>query len=223
MSSDDYLFVYGTLRREAVRSVAGEVAYQQLMTDAVLVGSAEMRGLLYEVECYPAGIHLPESGSFVVGELYQVNHVAELFTVLDSYEACRDAVEEGYEFRRQRIPLKTSAGDEVLAWAYLYNCPVASLQLIESGDYLQFINAEEHQYFTMKPIGGGDFANSWFGKLLFWFVMFSIVAAAGLWFIGHADLLLYSASFESEGLLLHSSCILDVILLGAAYLCVRII
>jgi len=136
MNSDDYLFVYGTLRRGVLRSDAGERAFSQLETDASFIDPATMDGRLFEVDGYPAGCYQFAVGSHVIGDLYQVDAAAGLFAALDAYEESDSHFEEPREYQRQRVPVSLNDGSVVYAWVYLYSCSIDALLTIESGDYL---------------------------------------------------------------------------------------
>ncbi|MCF6325167.1 MAG: gamma-glutamylcyclotransferase [Gammaproteobacteria bacterium] len=136
MSSDDYLFVYGTLRGGVLRSDAGERAFSQLEADASFMGLATMDGRLFEVDGYPAGCYQFAVGSDVIGDLYQVDAAAALFVTLDAYEESDPHFEQPREYQRQRVPVSLSDGSVVYAWVYLYHRSIDALLMIESGDYL---------------------------------------------------------------------------------------
>ncbi|MBL1259279.1 MAG: gamma-glutamylcyclotransferase [Thiotrichaceae bacterium] len=136
MNSDDYLFVYGTLRRGAARTDAGERAFVQLEADASFRGLATMDGRLFEVDGYPGGCYQFAVGSQVRGDLYQIDAATGLFSALDAYEESDSHFEQPREYQRQRVPVALGDGSVVYAWAYLYHCSIDALLVIESGDYL---------------------------------------------------------------------------------------
>lgn len=72
------VFVYGTLRRGGVR------AMPELFPGSEFVGSASVRGRLYDFGEYP-GLLLGESGPPVAGEVYEVSE--EVLKQLDDIEA----------------------------------------------------------------------------------------------------------------------------------------
>jgi gamma-glutamylcyclotransferase (GGCT)/AIG2-like uncharacterized protein YtfP len=82
------VFVYGTLRRDGSRPMSGR------FPDSKFIADAEVSGSLYDLGAYP-GLLLNESGSLVIGEVYEVND--ELLNELDAFEAsssyCRKRVE----------------------------------------------------------------------------------------------------------------------------------
>jgi gamma-glutamylcyclotransferase (GGCT)/AIG2-like uncharacterized protein YtfP len=125
---NEFLFVYGTLRRPAGR-------HNLLLKHCRYYGSASLHGLLYEVNGYPGAIASAESGSCVVGELYRIIKGEPLFTLLDDYEECSDGFAKPHEYVRKKLRVTTAAGDTVLAWVYIYNLPVTGLRKILSGDY----------------------------------------------------------------------------------------
>src|SRR5436190_18383391 len=76
----EYLFVYGTLRT-GLRP--NEVA--PLLSAIKLVGSATVRGRLYDLGEYP-GVVLEEGCGLVIGELLEMSVSPTPLSALDSYE-----------------------------------------------------------------------------------------------------------------------------------------
>lgn len=115
------LFVYGSLRRNA------EEARHPLLADAVFLGPATVRGLLYSVDWYP-GLVLDGEG-VVHGELFELPlaRADAMLHGLDDYE--------GGGFRRRKVSVATDAGERLDAWTYAYIGPVHALPVIASGDY----------------------------------------------------------------------------------------
>lgn len=101
------LFVYGTLQR-------GGVEHYRLQ-GAQFAGTAVLRDFaLYELGWYP-GI-LKEEGERVSGEAYL--DVDPLFPDLDRFEG------EGSLYTRRIIKVEMDDGEELEAYAYIYNNPV---------------------------------------------------------------------------------------------------
>jgi gamma-glutamylcyclotransferase (GGCT)/AIG2-like uncharacterized protein YtfP len=199
MNNDDYLFVYGTLRRDVVRTDAGERAFVQLNTAASFVERASMDGRLFEVDGYPGGCYQFAVGSLVIGELYEVDDVAGLFAALDAYEECGSHVAEPHEYQRQRVPVALDSGSVVYAWVYLYNCSIDELPLIESGDYLLWQDEQEALLSWNKLDQTSRFSSHLFGRVLFWVVFLMIAALALFWFFGHTDFLSHIEQMEWYG------------------------
>jgi len=191
MNNDDYLFVYGTLRRNALRTDGGERAFVQLNAAASFVERASMDGRLFEVDGYPGGCYQFAVGSRVIGELYEVDDVAGLFAALDAYEECGSDVAEPHEYQRQRVPIALDSGSVVYAWVYLYNCSIDGLPLIESGDYLLWQDEQEAQLSNIKPDYFTQSLGGLFSKLLFWLIVVVVIVLAAFWFFGHTDFLVH--------------------------------
>ncbi len=196
MENDDYLFIYGTLRRGAQRTVAGEQAFAQLEADASFIDLATMDGRLFEVDGYPAGCYQFAVSSHVIGDLYQVDAVAGLFAALDVYEESDSHFEGPREYQRQRVPVSLSDGSVVHAWVYLYNCSIDALLMIESGDYLLWQKQNETMGVDIKLDQSSGFLEGLLGKLLFWLIVLLVTTMAGLWFFGHTEFLSHIKAME---------------------------
>ncbi len=94
--------MYGTLMR-------GCPAHR-LMRNCRFYGKARARNLaLYRVtDEFPGAV--PEMGSFVLGEIYEVSQ--DTLRLLDKYE--------GSQFCRYLIEVETDVGDSYTAWTYLW-------------------------------------------------------------------------------------------------------
>jgi len=185
MNNDDYLFVYGTLRRDAVRTDADERAFAQLEAGASFIERASMDGRLFEVDGYPGGCYQFAVGSLVIGELYQVDDVAGLFAALDAYEESDSNFAEPQEYQRQRVPIALDSGSVVYAWVYLYSCSIDELALIESGDYLLWQDEQEALLSNIKLDQFGGFSSRPFGRVLLWLAFLMVATLVVFWFFGH--------------------------------------
>lgn len=188
MSHKDYLFVYGTLRHLAVRTAAGEQAFNQLNQAASFIGAASVSGQLFEVGGYPGICYQSDADTHVVGDLYLVGDAATLFTALDAYEECAAQFSEPHEYHRQRVPVILGSDETVQAWVYHYNCSTDVLPVIASGDYLQWQQARKGAVSNVKSSTRHDFVRRMVGKLLFWLLVSVVIALAGIWYLGHVDL-----------------------------------
>ncbi len=131
--NDDYIFVYGTLRRDARHPL-----HRQLRLYGRRHSEASMQGRLYEVSGYPGAIESADPDHRVRGELYRIADGKRLFSVLDEYEECSGKFPEPREYRRQKVTVRTGEGDTFSAWAYIYCRPTKHLRRIRGGDYLRF-------------------------------------------------------------------------------------
>jgi gamma-glutamylcyclotransferase (GGCT)/AIG2-like uncharacterized protein YtfP len=129
-----HLFVYGTLRSDA-----GGSMHARLMHGVRRVGSASIRGRLYDAGRYPAAIASDDAAGRVTGELYAVDAASadRLLATLDAYEGIDEAHPALSLFRRTIVAAEREDGMRVPAWAYLYNQPVDSLPRVTSGDWLR--------------------------------------------------------------------------------------
>lgn len=129
----DYLFVYGTLRRTFDNAMA-----QWLSRHAGFFGTAFFRGILYEVDRYPAAVPCLDDPNRILGDLYRCNDPERVFAVLDDYEECSDRFPKPYEYRRLKSEILLPDDGSIMAWIYLYNFPVDRLERIRSGDYISY-------------------------------------------------------------------------------------
>lgn len=128
----EYLFVYGTLRREHGHPMA-----RRLAAGAERVGPGRFRGRLLDLGPYPAVVPDPLGHHWVLGDLYRLRDPQVLLPLLDRYEGCTDAGNPLNEYRRERTEVLGPGGEPREAWIYLYNRPTAGLTLIPGGDYLR--------------------------------------------------------------------------------------
>lgn len=120
--SKHLVFVYGTLRRGGLRSMP------ELFPAARFVADARVSGSLYDLGPHPF-LLLEESGSYVVGEVYEVD--GELLKRLDDIESSAD-----YLRRRTEVSLGDRAAT---CWTYTPD-PEAfpDRKLITSGDWIEY-------------------------------------------------------------------------------------
>src|SRR5437762_54840 len=92
------LFVYGSLR-SGFRSPV----YEYISRFFHFIGEAKVKGKLYDLGSYPAGIATHEE-SFIIGELYEVNEENEFpwaIGQLDDYEGVNVESDEEQLYRRE--------------------------------------------------------------------------------------------------------------------------
>lgn len=131
MEQGDFIFVYGTLRR----GQHADLHKQAHHFNVHYCGTDKINGKMYHLGAYP-GIKRLLNPLFnpnfptVLGEIFLVQDPS-IGAFLDAYEGyISDNPLQGL-YDRQK--LDTEKGKE--AWTYLYNPPVTSDQLIESGDW----------------------------------------------------------------------------------------
>jgi len=130
--TSDRLFVYGTLMRGFNHPMA-----RLLSANADFLGEASCRGRLYRVKHYPGLVLSDDPSDIVFGELYRLRARDDLLREFDMYEACGEGFPEPTQYIRQTLEVAVADGSSGEAWTYLYNWPVARLQRIMSGRFLE--------------------------------------------------------------------------------------
>jgi gamma-glutamylcyclotransferase (GGCT)/AIG2-like uncharacterized protein YtfP len=128
------LFVYGSLRRGF-----HSPAYEYISRFFSLVGEGRVRGKLYDMGSYPAGIPTSDD-SVIVGELYRINHLNEFgwaIGQLDDYEGVTHDFDEIQLYRRELTEVQIN-NKLTRAWIYWYNGDVQGKPLIASGDLIAY-------------------------------------------------------------------------------------
>lgn len=130
---DNYLFVYGTLRRNTNSEM-----YHLLARSADFVDEATFQGRLYKVDYYPGVTPSSNPLDIVHGEVFRLREPATALAQLDRYEECGPGFPEPTEFIRRKIDVSLQRGKTISAWVYIYNRPTDKLRFIKSGDWFQF-------------------------------------------------------------------------------------
>ncbi len=127
-----YLFVYGTLRKDA-----GCEMYYLLASNAVFVGEATVRGTLYSLGDYPGLVPNRHAPDVVKGELYLIGSGAlrSTLAILDIYEGLGPNQPWPHQYRRMLVTATADDGCELEAWAYVVDRPLEGLRRINSGDF----------------------------------------------------------------------------------------
>jgi gamma-glutamylcyclotransferase (GGCT)/AIG2-like uncharacterized protein YtfP len=128
--SPDYLFVYGTLRRDSDSEM-----YHLLARYGQFAGDATYRGKLYMVDYYPGLVHSDNPRDVVYGDVYKLSCPDIVLSHLDDYEECGPKFSEPTEYVRRKQYVKLKSGEVISAWVYILDRPTDRLQLIESGDF----------------------------------------------------------------------------------------
>lgn len=126
----EYLFVYGTLRRDSNNDM-----YRLLARHARFLSDGWFNGKLYNVTYYPCAIpsEIPEDK--VYGEIYELLDPEYILPSLDDYEECSEKFPDPKEYRREMRQISLVNGDVIGAWVYIYNLDVGNLHPIKSGDF----------------------------------------------------------------------------------------
>ena len=130
--TSDLLFVYGTLMRGFDHPMA-----KLLSANADFLGAAQCRGRLYLIKHYPGLVTSADPTEIVHGELFRLRAPDILLREFDMYEACGEGFAPPTEYVREVLPVMLADGSVSEAWTYLYNWPVAHLQRIASGRFLE--------------------------------------------------------------------------------------
>src|ERR1700748_2119725 len=102
MSRDQHLFVYGSLR-----SGFNHPAYAYISNHFELVGTAKVKGKLYDLGAYPAALPTTDE-FFIYGELYRLRETEEFawaIAQVDDYEGVTPEPGEMALYTRQRTPV----------------------------------------------------------------------------------------------------------------------
>ena len=133
------LFVYGSLR-SGFRSPA----YEYISRFFRLVGEAKVRGKLFDMGSYLAGVPTNDN-TFITGELYESVMNADFSWVigqLDDYEGANVEPDE-VQFYRRNITEVYINNKVTHAWIYWYNGDVSGKSLIASGDLIQYLQQKK--------------------------------------------------------------------------------
>lgn len=129
------LFVYGSLR-SGFRSPV----YEYISRFFKFIGEARVKGCLYDMGSYPAGVSTTDD-HFIVGELYQAKNEHEFSWAigqLDDYEGVSVEPDEIQLYRREVTEVFIN-GEVTRAWIYWYNGDVSGRPLIPSGDLMEYL------------------------------------------------------------------------------------
>ena len=123
----EYLFVYGTLKRDMHGSI-----HPYLAAHADYLGNAEFQGKLYQIAGYPGVVASDDVKDQVHGEVYVIRQRTLLFAILDRYEECSEEFSEPHEYCRRMQTVALNRGDKIIAWMYLYNRSTVGLHQLEA-------------------------------------------------------------------------------------------
>ncbi len=127
----EYLFVYGTLRKDSNTAI-----HQLLAQYADCIGTASYQGRLYQVAHYPGAVPSEKPDHQTKGEVYALLEPGQILPKLDEYEECGPDFAEPTEYIRKKKEVVLSSGQTLMAWIYIYNRSTDNLPEIISGDFL---------------------------------------------------------------------------------------
>ena len=129
----DYLFVYGTLRRNYDLKLKGKVSHL-----LQYVGQGKVAASLYDLGRYPGAIK-DKKGTEVIGDLFLLSDPQRVLKVLDKYEGLSGPEDRDAEFVRKRTNVRMRSGEEKKAWIYWYNFDPKNKVKIKHKDYLNYL------------------------------------------------------------------------------------
>ena len=122
MSSQPYLFVYGTLKSAFHNRYA-----RRLRREALLAGPATMPGRMYRIRWYPGMRPARHPEDLVTGELYRLRQPSKMLAVLDEYED---------HYRRELRTATLASGRIHRCWVYIYRVPLLERRRVPSGEWM---------------------------------------------------------------------------------------
>lgn len=131
-----HLFVYGSLR-----SGFRNPMYEYISRFFKFIGEARVKGKLYDMGSYPAGVPSGDDNGYIVGELYQAKNEHEFSWAigqLDDYEGVDVEADEVQLYRRE-VTDAICNDETTRAWIYWYNGDVSTRPVIASGDMLEYM------------------------------------------------------------------------------------
>lgn len=127
-----HLFLYGTLLPgEAPEEIASIVQRFRRL------GSAHVRGRLYDFGEFPGAVLDPSSRTMIHGELVALPSDERILEALDRYEEFDPSHPKKSLFVRKRAKVLMGNGSSREVWIYVYNRPPGKAKLVRGGDYLR--------------------------------------------------------------------------------------
>ena len=129
----EYLFVYGTLRKDyRPRKIIEFDLYSKFYSTGLF------KGCLFDVGRYPAVVY-SERNTYVEGDVFILSPGGKLLDILDEYEEVDNEKPWAGTYIRKKTEIKLGENHSITAWIYIYNRPVNKLIKIKSGNYLEYI------------------------------------------------------------------------------------
>lgn len=126
----EYLFVYGTLRKEFELSWKAAIAQQLLF-----VGTGNVNGTLYDLGDYPGAVKGGDAE--ILGDIFEIKDTS-ILEVLDVYE--------GEEYKREKESITLTTGKTIDAWMYCYFETTANRPVIRNRDYLDYLKNKTDRF-----------------------------------------------------------------------------
>ena len=134
----EYLFVYGTLRKNYDLKLKNRVKDQLRY-----VGQAKVGAAMYDLGRYPGAVR-SNKGPEVIGDLFLLTDTDKVLRILDKYEGIPEdggnsKESAGSEFVRKKGKVRLRSGQEVNAWIYWYNLDPTDKIKIRYKNYLNYL------------------------------------------------------------------------------------
>ncbi len=129
----DYLFVYGTLRKNYNLKLK-----KQVKDELLYVGKARVGASLYDLGRYPGAVK-NSGGNEIIGDVFLLSDPEKVFRILDEYEGYLEDEVIDSEFIRKRNRVKLDSGKNINAWIYWYNFDPENKVKIRHKDYLKYL------------------------------------------------------------------------------------
>ena len=126
------LFLYGTLLpSEAPQEIASIVKRFRRL------GSAQVRGKLYDFGEFPGAVLDPSSRTIIHGELVALPADERILQALDRYEEFDPLDPKRSLFVRKKAMVRMANGSSREGWIYVYNRHPGKGKLVRGGDYIR--------------------------------------------------------------------------------------
>lgn len=127
-----HLFLYGTLLpSEAPEEIASIVKRFRRL------GSAHVRGRLYDFGEFPGAVLDSSSRTMIHGELVALPSDERILEALDRYEEFDPVAPKKSLFIRKKVRVLMADGSRRESWIYVYNKAPGKAKVVRGGDYLR--------------------------------------------------------------------------------------
>ena len=128
----EHLFLYGTLLpSEAPKEIASIVKRFRRL------GSAQVRGRLYDFGEFPGAVLDSSSRTMIHGELVALPSDQRMLDLLDRYEEFDPTDPKKSLFVRKKAKIRMANGSSREGWIYVYNRHPGKAKLVRGGDYVR--------------------------------------------------------------------------------------
>lgn len=139
------LFLYGTLLpSEAPKEIASIVRRFRRL------GSAHVRGRLYDFGEFPGAVLDPKARTIIHGELVVLPADGRLLEELDRYEEFDPSDPKRSLFVRKKAIVQMANGSSREGWIYVYNKSPRKAKLVRGGDYVRSKGSPSAPHSTLR-------------------------------------------------------------------------